>query len=52
MIIIVIRRKISGDQNDSNGSDGKWLASDLYMYVLKFLMFCYGECQTHTEVGR
>lgn len=25
---------------------------DLYRYVLKFLTFCYGKCQTHTEVGR
>lgn len=32
MIIIVIRRKISGDQDDSNGSDGKWLASG-FIYV-------------------
>lgn len=28
-----------------------WLL-DLYMYVLKFLMFYYGKCQIHTEVGR
>ena len=28
----VIRGKISGDQNDSNGSDGKWLASG-FIYV-------------------